>query len=174
MESSEVKLFWAVRTFKCALLLRDILTNLFIWFNLKILHVLCCISLICKQCRLFFVFGFLVVVGFHIYGLVLDMDKSWIFVTNRLSETYRSGVKRFIEQARNHLDEEGKCRCPCKKCLNCYSHRIDIVERHIFLKGFSSNYVNWINHGEEDPDTPNVDDEEYDAEIGRASCRERV
>ena len=103
-------------------------------------------------------------VGFQIYSLVLDMDKSWIFVTNRLSETYRSGVKIFIEQAHSHLDEEGKCRCPCKKCLNCYSHRIDIVERHIFLKGFSVNYVNWINHDEEDHNTPNVQDEEYDAE----------
>ncbi|XP_024028761.1 uncharacterized protein LOC112093797 [Morus notabilis] len=75
------------------------------------------------------------------------------------------GVRRFIEQARNHLDADGKCRCPCKKCLNCFFHHIDIVERHIFVRGFSLNYINWINHGEEETDTtPNVQDEDYDAE----------
>ncbi|XP_024023057.1 uncharacterized protein LOC112092090 [Morus notabilis] len=93
------------------------------------------------------------------------MDKSWIYVTNRISETYMDGVRRFIEQARNHLDADGKCRCPCKKCLNCFFHHIDIVERHIFVRGFSLNYINWINHGEEETDTtPNVQDEDYDAE----------
>lgn len=79
----------------------------------------------------------------------------------KLSERYRNGPKKFIEEACKPLDAEGKsCRCPCIKCLHLYFQTIDMVERHIIVKEFCTTYVNQIFHGEDVGSTSdNVQDE---------------
>ena len=77
------------------------------------------------------------------------MDKSWIHHRNRLSSKYADGVHKFIDIARNHVNSDGDTRCPCCKCLNVYYQSLRIVERHIFMNGFSGTYCNWVYHGEE-------------------------
>ena len=81
------------------------------------------------------------------------MDKSWIYIKNRLLKEYKDGVKKFIELARNHLDKDGKCRCPCKKCMNFNFHHIELVERHLHIYGFRTSYVKWAQHGEDQEST---------------------
>ena len=50
------------------------------------------------------------------------MDKSWMALAattkGRISEQYVKGVKSFVQFAIAVIDEEGKIRCPCKKCVN--------------------------------------------------------
>ncbi|GMN47184.1 hypothetical protein TIFTF001_016360 [Ficus carica] len=87
------------------------------------------------------------------YELVdaMEMDKSWIFIKNRLfSKEYRDGVDHFIAKANDHLNEEYMTRCPCVKCLNHQFRDLVTVKRHILEYGFSGHYVNWNFHGEED------------------------
>ena len=48
----------------------------------------------------------------------IDMDKSWMLLTDRFGKEYTEGVKQFIELASNHIDGMDRIRCPCKKCNN--------------------------------------------------------
>ena len=75
------------------------------------------------------------------------MDKSWIHHCNRLSSEYANGVRKFIDIARNHINSDNM-RCSCRKCLNVYYQLLRVVERHIFINGFSGTYCNWVYHGE--------------------------
>ena len=76
------------------------------------------------------------------------IDKSWIFEENRLSAKYIAGVELFLEIAKYHVNAEGKARCPCKTCVNIFKQTIDVMDLHLFDKGFSKDYTNWIYHGE--------------------------
>lgn len=76
------------------------------------------------------------------------MNKSWIWCQDKLSDEYTNGVESFIEPAKNHLDNDNKTCCSCRHCRNVYVQKIDVVERHLWLKGFSWDYQNWIFHGE--------------------------
>ncbi|XP_062100451.1 uncharacterized protein LOC133806357 [Humulus lupulus] len=77
------------------------------------------------------------------------MDKNWIFQKNRLSVEYFDGLKSFIKLSTLHLNGENKIRYPCVSCMNLYFHDLEIIERHIFVKGFYSKYVTWEYHGED-------------------------
>ncbi|XP_060673886.1 uncharacterized protein LOC132804022 [Ziziphus jujuba] len=76
------------------------------------------------------------------------MEKKWIWCHDKLSDEYTNGVKSFIELAKHHLDEDNRTRCPCRYCRNVYFQDISVVERHLWVKGFSPDYHNWIYHGE--------------------------
>lgn len=73
---------------------------------------------------------------------------NWILCEDRLSDEYVRGVESFIELAKHHLNKDNKTRCPCQLCLNKDFHDIKVVERHLWVKGFSKEYQNWIFHGE--------------------------
>ncbi|KAF4392720.1 hypothetical protein G4B88_029459 [Cannabis sativa] len=77
------------------------------------------------------------------------MDKSWISNNNRLSAKYNKGLQKFIRLSSSHLNEENKIRCPCVMCMNLYFHDLQTIERHIYVKGFYTRYVNWVHHGED-------------------------
>ncbi|XP_060673894.1 uncharacterized protein LOC132804030 [Ziziphus jujuba] len=76
------------------------------------------------------------------------MEKKWIWCHDKLSGEYTNGVKSFIELAKHHLDEDNRTRCPCRYCRNVYFQDISVVKRHLWVKGFSPDYHNWIYHGE--------------------------
>ena len=78
------------------------------------------------------------------------MDKSWIYHEDRLTKEYVKGIKKFVEMAKNHLNDDNKIRCPCTNCLNLCFEDLQTVERHIFEKGFYQLYKKWIYHGEDD------------------------
>nr|XP_048322914.1 uncharacterized protein LOC125420365 [Ziziphus jujuba var. spinosa] len=76
------------------------------------------------------------------------MEKKWIWCHDKLLDEYTNGVKSFIELAKHHLDEDNRTRCPWRYCRNVYFQDISVVERHLWVKGFSPDYHNWIYHGE--------------------------
>ena len=87
-----------------------------------------------------------------IYSFSLDkMDKQWISaLRDRVNnDEYIQGVKSFMESAKHHLDWNNKLLCPCMKCLNSYSHPIDVVEIHLLSNGMSIAYNQWKYHGEQ-------------------------
>ncbi|KAK9193548.1 hypothetical protein WN944_004245 [Citrus x changshan-huyou] len=77
------------------------------------------------------------------------MDKSWMRISNRLCKEYVDGVKAFVNLAENHLNEEGKTRCPRRNCHNMELKSLDDVERHLYRHGMSFSYQRWVFHGEE-------------------------
>ncbi|KAM6587737.1 hypothetical protein CsatA_010342 [Cannabis sativa] len=99
------------------------------------------------------------------------MDKSWISNNNRLSAKYNKGLQKFIRLSSSHLNEENKIRCPCVMCMNLYFYDLQTIERHIYVKGFYTRYVNWVHHGEDileesDHDNDDATDVEDFSDIG--------
>lgn len=100
----------------------------------------------------------------------MPVDKSWMHLRTRNCPEYEAGVKKFIERARLHVNEEGKIRCPCVRCYNGKWFKPELVEIHCLLKGFSKTYQTWYFHGEQygtnvsDEDEDEDDDEEEEDE----------
>uniref|UniRef100_A0A803QTU9 Transposase-associated domain-containing protein n=3 Tax=Cannabis sativa TaxID=3483 RepID=A0A803QTU9_CANSA len=86
----------------------------------------------------------------------MTIDKTWISLRNRCDPTYWKGVQAFIAFASEHKDCDGRILCPCVRCLNTRRHPLDIVEAHVFDKGFLKSYQKWIFHGE--PEVPVADE----------------
>ncbi|CAH9113242.1 unnamed protein product [Cuscuta europaea] len=78
----------------------------------------------------------------------MPIDKSWIFIKNRLSEEFWNGLQGFIDYAKDFVNEEGKISCPCKHCVNGQMFPLRDVKRHIFECGFDVTYAHWVFHGE--------------------------
>ncbi|KAL2491302.1 Uncharacterized protein Adt_26930 [Abeliophyllum distichum] len=57
---------------------------------------------------------------------------------------------------RPYVNNRGRIKCLCKKCLNGLTHPLEIVEAHIFRNGFAENYVTLMYHSETDVHTTNV------------------
>ena len=76
------------------------------------------------------------------------MDKSWMNLCDRLSDEYATGVKTFLQVAKNHVDQNGKTRCPCKHCQNAFWKSIYDIETHLYKYGIATTYQRWIFHGE--------------------------
>ncbi|KAL4578077.1 hypothetical protein LXL04_014193 [Taraxacum kok-saghyz] len=78
----------------------------------------------------------------------MDMNRSWMYLAPRSSETFISGLHFFLNFAFEKSCVNGKILCPCSHCLNMlYSTRRDIVD-HIMCWGFRSEYSKWVYHGE--------------------------
>ena len=69
-------------------------------------------------------------------SIKMSIDKSWTSISNRLSKEYLDGVKMFISRVETYVNEDGKVRCPCRKCLNLYWHTLRVVHNHLIDKGF--------------------------------------
>ncbi|KAK9209186.1 hypothetical protein WN944_001550 [Citrus x changshan-huyou] len=70
-------------------------------------------------------------------------------ISNHLCKEYVDGVKAFVNLAENHLNEEGKTRCPCRNCQNMELKYLDDVERNLYRHGMSFSYQRWVFHSEE-------------------------
>ncbi|XP_010436745.1 PREDICTED: uncharacterized protein LOC104720554 [Camelina sativa] len=67
-----------------------------------------------------------------------------------VSNEFVDGIHAFLSFARNQPSyrQRGNLLCPCSKCKNQKRRHTDIVEKHIYLKGFTENYYVWTHHGE--------------------------
>ena len=74
------------------------------------------------------------------------MDKSWI-KAHITSETFKEGVKSFIEFARAR-SIRGVIACPCLRCCNVNHWDVGTCHGHILRYGFLPGYTNWSVHGE--------------------------
>ncbi|KAI3826167.1 hypothetical protein L1987_00212 [Smallanthus sonchifolius] len=83
--------------------------------------------------------------------MTLDMtiDKSWVTLGNRNSPAFLSGLRNFIETAKNHVDGRGRAFCPCSRCCNACRQDLNTIYGHIHDRGFLQSYQNWIYHGEQ-------------------------
>lgn len=80
------------------------------------------------------------------------MDKSWMMIKNRLkSKEYREGVKSFIDFAKANVGLGEDIWCPCVDCMNGEKQSIEVVKIHLVLKGISTTYKTWVQHGESVP-----------------------
>ncbi|XP_062112440.1 uncharacterized protein LOC133823592 [Humulus lupulus] len=89
----------------------------------------------------------------------MAIDKSWTKLRNRACDVYWDGLQNFINMASQHKDCDGRIRCPCVRCMNLRLQTLDVVQAHIFDRGFQQSYEQWIYYGEVEED---VDDEGMD------------
>lgn len=78
----------------------------------------------------------------------MDMDKSWINLTNRRSNQYQVGLEMFLDFVFDNNMGDTRIYCPSKKCYNHYFVARDEVRAHIIVDGFMPHYINWTHHGE--------------------------
>ncbi|XP_050233259.1 uncharacterized protein LOC126681754 [Mercurialis annua] len=76
------------------------------------------------------------------------MDKSWMKHKNKFSSEYIQGVRNFLDVAKVQADCNGRIRCPCKRCNNCYFKSVTNVRRDLFQNGILEDYTTWVHHGE--------------------------
>ncbi|KAK1441484.1 hypothetical protein QVD17_07409 [Tagetes erecta] len=88
---------------------------------------------------------------YDFYYSVMTIDKTWITERDRRSFVFKNGLYNFIEIAKNHLNDEGKTRCPCRRCANSIRSLQDLstIYNHIHDVGFKESYTVWVHHGEE-------------------------
>ena len=79
-------------------------------------------------------------------------NRNWIIEDQRLSVEFAAGMTEFMTMARQHVNIEGRVKCPCKRCNNVLMQQIPDIENHLFIRGFKRNYTRWIFHGEEEDD----------------------
>ncbi|XP_062113197.1 uncharacterized protein LOC133824334 [Humulus lupulus] len=92
----------------------------------------------------------------------MAIDKSWTKLRNRACDAYWIGLQNFMNMASQYKDCDGRIRCPCVRCMNLRLQTLDVVQAHIFDRGFHQSYEQWIYHGEveEDVDDEGVDENE--------------
>ena len=102
------------------------------------------------------------------------MERRWIYLKNRLSEEYRSGVAEFLAIAENNMRESmnDHMRCPCMDCKNekLWPEKRQ-VQSHLIRRGFMEGYTCWTRHGEVEPfdkdaggDSGDEDEDEEEAQ----------
>ncbi|KAA0045434.1 CACTA en-spm transposon protein [Cucumis melo var. makuwa] len=76
------------------------------------------------------------------------MDKSLMNVRNKLSIEYKEELFKFLDFAKYHVDEYGRIRCPCERCMNSNWDSLEGVERHLLTIEMCPSYTEWVYHGE--------------------------
>lgn len=79
----------------------------------------------------------------HNDGLKLDVNFKY------LCKEYVNGVKAFVKLAQNHLNGDGRARCPRRNCQNMELKSLDNVERHLYRHRMPFSYQRWLFHSEE-------------------------
>ena len=81
----------------------------------------------------------------------VQMERSeWM--KDRRSSKFASGMTEFItlaERTKKRVRNDYYIPCPCKDCTNTVSIGIDLVELHLYKRGFMGGYTIWTKHGEE-------------------------
>ena len=78
----------------------------------------------------------------------MELNKSWMQITDRTKPLYEKGVLDFIEFAFTDLGEGELIRCPCKKCNNNLFWSKRVIYEHLITIGIRRDYVIWDLHGE--------------------------
>uniref|UniRef100_A0A803PJW4 Transposase-associated domain-containing protein n=1 Tax=Cannabis sativa TaxID=3483 RepID=A0A803PJW4_CANSA len=94
------------------------------------------------------------------------IDKTWTTL-NRCDPAFWIGLQAFLAMASQHVDCDGRIKCPCVECLNLRLQTLDVVRAHVHRWGFQQSYQQWIYHGEVEVGVANeeVDDNDIDEMI---------
>ncbi|KAM3202740.1 hypothetical protein P3L10_030365 [Capsicum annuum] len=74
-------------------------------------------------------------------------DKSWMNCLIWFDE-FESKVKYFLEKNFERAAQGNDILCPCRECKNQHWRYRDVVEDHLFSRGFLHSYTKWTFHGE--------------------------
>lgn len=72
-----------------------------------------------------------------------------VYNPNRFTTEYLNGVASFLDVAKQHVNDKGLTKCPCRKCHNGYSVLVSEVGKHLCIHRMSLDYNVWIYHGEQ-------------------------
>ncbi|CAN1805876.1 hypothetical protein LINPERHAP1_LOCUS24453, partial [Linum perenne] len=78
----------------------------------------------------------------------MNIDKSWIDLATRHSQTYYDEIDRFLVFAYQNKDPHARIYCPYNKCVNRYLYGRLVVQQHLQDNGFWKRYKTWDKHGE--------------------------
>ena len=106
-----------------------------------------------------------------IFFLFLQMDRQWMYPKNRANTKYLTGVKGFLDAAKQDMvhRNDQSISCPCVDCKNGTSYRTTTpIQKHLITRGFMLGYKCWIHHGEQEIVVGDADNQEnvemYDVE----------
>ena len=94
-------------------------------------------------------------------GIIVDMDKSWIWSASRLFAEYEIGVEEFLRFAMVNSENHRLLRCPCTDCCNIEFYAPEQIRDHLFTYGFLPSYVVCERHGEVEQKTASVSCHNY-------------
>lgn len=80
----------------------------------------------------------------------MENYRSWMY--GEKSTEFVNGVFEFCESALKHQARTGQQGffCPCVECSNvCMVDSIELLRKHVLLRGFRPQYHIWVYHGEE-------------------------
>ena len=78
----------------------------------------------------------------------MSMEKSLIYLKNRLCDECWNGLSAFIEVAKNQSNSLDHINCPCIKCRNHDMLPVETVRVYVHQFGFDTMYTKWIHHNE--------------------------
>ncbi|KAJ6838238.1 uncharacterized protein M6B38_320165 [Iris pallida] len=83
------------------------------------------------------------------------VDRTWMYKRQHeskigLNDEFKAGVEEFLKYASSQPDfmDGSLIKCPCVKCHNIPYKEVDLVRKHLYLKGFVQNYKQWTAQGE--------------------------
>ena len=83
-------------------------------------------------------------------------SRQWMYnridqTTRRVSDEFVEGLRQFIAfvQMQPICMESGRTLCPCRRCKNQSMQSVEVVVRHLYDRGFVSEYYVWCFHGED-------------------------
>ena len=79
------------------------------------------------------------------------MDRAWMYDIKRHSDSFMSGVSKFVEAAKEHAHSKRTKQIPCL-CFDCKNNIVwentDVIKTHLIQHSFIVDYKVWIHHGE--------------------------
>ena len=71
----------------------------------------------------------------------MELNKSWMQITDRMTPLYDKGVQEFIDFAFNSFEKGKLLRCPCRKCRNDLCCGRKVIYKHLIINGIKRDYV---------------------------------
>jgi hypothetical protein len=81
------------------------------------------------------------------------MDRGWMYMKRSLV-AFMQGLELFINAMSAYMEHNvealGFINCPCRDCKNLKQwDSMELIRGHLLWRGFMSNYMVWMKHGEE-------------------------
>ena len=94
----------------------------------------------------------------------MSSNRSWMYNRRKdggLADEFIQGVQQFIEFALSNPDymSGDKIKCPCVKCDNRRFETPAEVTYHLYRKGFTKQYMQWVAQGEPIGSNPSYEGE---------------
>ena len=81
-------------------------------------------------------------------GIIVDMNKSWIWSASRLSPDYENEVEEFLKFAMFNSKNGRLLKCPCTNCCNMEFYAHEQIRDHLFTYSFLPSDIVWDRHRE--------------------------